>query len=618
MGCMVEIDGAICYREGDEVVLNRVPERADGSFVIPDEVTIIGDNGALFGCAEITSLTVSKSVREISKGALNCCEAVKEFKVVPENPHFSSDEQGVLFSKDKTVLLRAPMMMTGAYKIPVGVEKIDDEAFCGCDLLTEIEFPEGLTHIGEDVFGGCDKISKVFLPASLEEIGEQALSNCRLLEKIEVHEDNKNYSSDGAGVLFSKDKTLIITAPPQLCGEYEMPDTVIELLPYSFRMCGKLTKVTLSKNLEEISYAAFADCGGLEEVVFVEGLSYISEYAFAGCGLLRQVCTPESLTNVGPMSFYRCVGLESVGINKNVIDVSHLAFCGCKKLNQIYVHPENTRYLTDESGVLMDSAKTTILLAPCGLEGRYIFPDSVRRVMPNAFDECKEFTEVVISLAAADMDLRVFDRCKKLERIYMKDPIGIVYDKKTLEIVKVWSKIEKAELLEGVPKIERLAFEKKGLLESVSIPESVTEIGRNAFYGCDKLKKITVSEKNELFHSGDHGELFYKKWSDYQLLRLPPAVKGSYQVPDGVTKIAERAFEGCKDLVEVIFPESLKEISMMAFEGCENLERAVFRSKNTGVRFGFEGCKKLTIYGPSGGGLELDATHDRIPFVATE
>ena len=87
---------------------------------------------------------------------------------------------------------------------------------------------------------------------------------------------------------------------------------------------------------------------------------------------------------------------------------------------------------------------------------------------------------------------------------------------------------------------------------SFVVPESVTEIGEGAFYGCTNLKNITL--------------------------------------PEGVTKIGIDAFYGCSSLTNITIPESVTKIWDYAFCRCSSLKKVSLPKK---VKLGdsvFHGC----------------------------
>ena len=87
------------------------------------------------------------------------------------------------------------------------------------------------------------------------------------------------------------------------------------------------------------------------------------------------------------------------------------------------------------------------------------------------------------------------------------------------------------------------------------VPEGITKISRNAFYGCTKLTSLSI--------------------------------------PDSVVEIGERAFSGCYGLTTITIPDSVNSIGCNAFENCENLTTLIVSDKVQIGQFAFTGCKKL-------------------------
>ncbi|MDD6081863.1 MAG: leucine-rich repeat protein [Oscillospiraceae bacterium] len=122
----------------------------------------------------LTSLTLPASLNEsaIGEGAFNnisftnliipeytkyvapefiANSKLKKITVAPENQLYSSDEKGVLYSKDKTELIKVPTSFeTTIYTIPEGTVKIKDGAFTGTQNPTYLSVPETLTEIGSN------------------------------------------------------------------------------------------------------------------------------------------------------------------------------------------------------------------------------------------------------------------------------------------------------------------------------------------------------------------------------------------------------------------------------------------------------------------------------------
>ena len=106
------------------------------------------------------------------------------------------------------------------------MEDIGYQAFASCSSLTSITIPNSVTSIGVGAFLDCSSLTSITIPNSVTSIGEWAFSRCSSLTSINVDANNANYCSID-GVLFSKDKTILIQFPiGNTRSEYIIPNSV--------------------------------------------------------------------------------------------------------------------------------------------------------------------------------------------------------------------------------------------------------------------------------------------------------------------------------------------------------------------------------------------------------
>lgn len=102
-------------------------------------------------------------------------------------------------------------------------------------------------------------------------------------------------------------------------------------------------------------------------------------------------------------------------------------------------------------------------------------------------------------------------------------------------------------------------------VETIKIPAGITLIEGGSFTGAPKLKSFTVDEANKKFIAVN-GILYSK--DKKELVQYPFAKEGtSFAVPAGTEVIGAVAFYGCNKLVKITLPDSVKEIGASAFAG---------------------------------------------------
>ena len=155
------------------------------SITIPDSVTSIGD-WAFNGCTGLTSITIPDSVTSIGSNAFEYCTGLTSINVASGNNCYS-DNNGVLFNKKKTELIRYPEGKSQtSYTIPDSVTGIGDGAFWDCTGLTSITIPNSVTSIGNWAFFECTGLTSITIPNSVTSIGDGAFNSCTGLTSITI------------------------------------------------------------------------------------------------------------------------------------------------------------------------------------------------------------------------------------------------------------------------------------------------------------------------------------------------------------------------------------------------------------------------------------------------
>lgn len=228
---------------------------------IPDATETIG--GSAFQSTKLKSIHIPANVKVINYGVFTNCYDLESITVSPENTHYASNEEGILFSKDNTVIVAYPCALNKTtYTIPDGVKEI----FGWC-------------------FAGNKSIETVILPSSITTLNQNCLG--AQFKKIIVDNDNIYFSSDEHGVLFDKNKTSLLCYPRgNEATSYNVPDGVKTISDESVSYSQNLTRVTLSDTVESIGRFAFNFCKNLE-IYIGPGVTMINANSFSNCAKLK-------------------------------------------------------------------------------------------------------------------------------------------------------------------------------------------------------------------------------------------------------------------------------------------------------------------------------------------
>lgn len=367
------------------------------------------------------------------------------------------------------------------------------------------------------------------------------------------------------------------------------------------------------------------------------GFTEITQTAFPSdeyvdCSHIKSITLPESVEIIQPQAFY-ALCIESIIIPKSVSIIGEGAFQGCKKIKEIIIDPDNQYYVVKDGDLY---SKDLSLLHTCLSargKSKHIIPDNVKIIEKNAFSECTSLVNITIPEGVIDIKYKAFLGCWCLHDIivskknnkytsvngilFSKD-ISVLHtyphSKKELnynvpESVQIIgdgafysAKLTNIKIPEGLYKIGESAFSHCSSITSLSLPDSVAEIGGWAFHWCDKLIEINIPEGVTRIEEG-----IFSSCKSLESIKTPESVAWideyafyhcesltSISIPDGVTKINSRTFGHCYNLSGVHIPDSVTEIDYQAFLFCKNLEYITL-PKNLKIigNSAFSSCEKL-------------------------
>ena len=394
--------------------------------------------------------------------------------------------------------------------------KIGAEAFFGCTGLQSLRLPASLKTLEYCVFFGCTEINgTVVLPANLETIGDGAFYLCSNVDGFDFSKCTK-LSSIGS-ITFAKCTKIT---------EMNLPASLKTIKGDAFDDCPELTKLTVHsdnkslKSKNNIIYTydetqALCCARTIPSVDFPPSLTQIADWAFKYCKKLKELKLPDNVETLGFQAFYGCDGIKgTVHLPKNLKTIGNSAFSWCNNVDGFDFSKCNE--LTSIGGRAF---------ANCMKIKEVHLPEKLEEIVGNAFSGCTELATITVDSANASFTV--------------KD--NTVYDK-------------------GGKKLLCSAR----AITSFNFPADITEIGRGAFSGCEKLTAANLSSCTALKTIA--ADAFFYCTSLKQLI-----------LPASLETLEEEVFFACREMSgTVVLPADLKEIGENAFFQCGKVKNFDF------------------------------------------
>ena len=336
----------------------------------------------------------------------------------------------------------------------------------------------------------------------------------------------------------------------------------------------------------------------IPETVEFKGVTYrvtsIGEKAFARSFSLKSVTIPDSVTSIGEKAFNDCKKLESIVIPDSVTSIGEYAFVGCKSLT---TKVEIGEKIIDGIKYILYCNRTAKVIQNGGYKGDIIIPEivdfnertyRVTSIGDRAFKDCNNLTSITIPDSVMSIGNCAFTDCNNLTSIIIPDNIMSIGDM-TFSGCYALTEIV---IPDSVKSIGYEAFELCSSLKSIVIPARVTEIKERAFVGCKSLTSVIVDEGNPRYDSRENCNAIIETATNKLILGcsqtiIPESVTeigeeafsscDSLTIPEGVTSIGAEAFRNCESLKSITIPVSIKSIGGYAFDMCESLTSITFQ-----------------------------------------
>lgn len=160
---------------------------------IPSTVDLVGPD-AFAGCVNLKHIDLSRN-HNIGVGAFVGTPFYDSVHETSEEAVYVGDEliryngTGVAVIREGTKVIRAGAFKRSAVTavvFPKSLQRIEKEAFHGCDSLTEVELPEHITYIGAAAFSCCRCLTKVTIRANVTTLYQNIFYACRALKEVKL------------------------------------------------------------------------------------------------------------------------------------------------------------------------------------------------------------------------------------------------------------------------------------------------------------------------------------------------------------------------------------------------------------------------------------------------
>ena len=477
-----------------------------------------------------------------------------------------------------------------------------DEAFFNQSHITSIVIPNSVNYIGSSAFEGCSSLKSIVLPSNIEELKIFTFKNCSSLKSV------------------------------------VLPKKITRIWSYAFEGCTSLETIELPESLKRID--GFQDCSALKAIT-IPMVDEIGVTTFMGCTSLEVIYFTYPHKNYDPLDTYTRIKEWMSSRYPTVM--------------MIFGAPKGHFFGPLE--IIVESTCTTdgqvkFVCSDCGLTETQTIKGEHRietlagkeaTCMEDGLTEgqhctvCQEvFTpqEIIPKSLGAHTDV-VYGYCKGCkgqltttkglgyQTASYSDYPGTVYAVYVDSELNLENHIYIPEVYNGktVTAIRKGAFHRTSI-RSIFIPATVELIGYDAFYDCNALEVVSITDlkawcnitfgtlgsanplefAEKLYVNGEHvtnvtipagitkiNDLAFSCFSGIHSVSIPEGVKSigiqsfvkcvnlySVSLPNSLRSIGHSAFSGCTKLSSITIPRNVSYIGITAFYGCSSLKNIYF------------------------------------------
>lgn len=436
------------------------------SVTIPANITNIA-NGAFSKCSKLASVTFESgsNLRTIESNAFTNCTLITNITL----PDSLTSVAGLAFTncpiETATIPAVAAQAVNNAALTTVVITsgtRIENNAFASAAALESVTLPEGLLTIGDFSFGNCAALENLSIPSTVTSVAANSFKGCDSLIQTETGVSYVDKWVVGYDNTPQAD-TLIVRANTVNAVPGVFDGCAFETANIPAHLISRISKTDLRTAVltgsGSIPNEAFRNNTVLRSVSIVNGIAAIGNRAFYGCSSLKAVRIGNSVTSIGSQAFAGCCNLAEITLPESVTTIGSSIFDNKDVALTVYCEAE-----ARPSGWASDWDNVSGLILPV-----------VWNCRTNRQDASGREYAVIGGIRYGIMNGTATVWHQVADTVSIVIPSSIVYNNATYSVTATCS----------------TPFTScKAVLESVTIPSSVTAFGYMIFSGCTALKDV--------------------------------------------------------------------------------------------------------------------------------
>lgn len=465
------------------------------------------------------------------------------------------------------------------------VTAVGDYAFNYNTSITSVTFPETVTRIGMQAFADCSELKSVVLPDNITALGEWAfgwsgMEEVTLSKNLtEIGMGAFNYAPNLRSVVIPEGITYIGEQMFAACPleSLDLPEGIEVIGNYSFADCYYIPELHLPSTVKRIEEQAFTRCNfhdvtipGSVEYIGYYGLGQIGEYQEIGKLTLEDSDTPLELDSYAFSGTYFTDYYQGRDLSHAIdFDTMYLQKLttggGCKKIEGFSITYDSLTEVNLHEG--LEEIGQDFLSINYGLK-KLVIPSSVNIIGQGAMSIMQELDE--LRFEDSDVPLEIRDYAMGI-----CDPVSLYWGREIANpevwlslggsrmeyltlgggcktVTRAWSQksaLKEVVLKEGVERIEDQGLSNSWQLEKVTLPSTLTYIGKEAFDYDDNLAECVIPESVE--YIGD---------SAFKRTKI-----GDQTFGPNLSYLGGWSFANCENITNITLPENLETINWCAF-----------------------------------------------------